>query len=54
MSMTNLCKFVGKYINPDYGSRLEEYISTRNPQSVYDVERLTKDYEKQFQETGYF
>ena len=28
-----------------YGSRLEEYIVSKNPQDASDIERLTKDYE---------
>jgi hypothetical protein len=28
-----------------YGSRLEEYIVSKNPQDTADIERLTKDYE---------
>jgi len=28
-----------------YGSRLEEYIVSKNPQDTADIERLTKEYE---------
>ena len=28
-----------------YGSRLEEYIVSKHPQDVADIERLTRDYE---------
>ena len=28
-----------------YGSRLEEYIVSKNPQDTSDIERLTRDYE---------
>jgi hypothetical protein len=28
-----------------YGSRLEEYIVSKNPQDTADIERLTRDYE---------
>lgn len=28
-----------------YGSRLEEYIISKNPQDTADIERFTKDYE---------
>ena len=28
-----------------YGSRLEEYIVSKNPQDTADIERFTKDYE---------
>jgi hypothetical protein len=28
-----------------YGSRLEEYIISKNPQDTADIERLTKDYQ---------
>jgi len=30
----------------DYGSKLEEYITSHNPKSTYDVEKLTKEYEE--------
>jgi hypothetical protein len=29
-----------------YGSELEQYIVDKNPQSIYDVERLAKEYDK--------
>jgi hypothetical protein len=32
--------------NETYGSRLEEYIVSNNPQSTYDVERLATEYNK--------
>ena len=28
-----------------YGSRLEEYIVSKNPQDTSDIERLTREYE---------
>ncbi len=28
-----------------YGSKLEEYIVSKNPQDTADIERLTRDYE---------
>jgi hypothetical protein len=28
-----------------YGSRLEEYIVSKNPQDTADIDRLTKEYE---------
>jgi hypothetical protein len=28
-----------------YGSRLEEYIVSKNPQDTADIERLTREYE---------
>lgn len=28
-----------------YGSRLEEYIVSKNPQDTADIERFTRDYE---------
>ena len=31
--------------SPTYGSRLEEYIISKNPQDTADVERLTKEYD---------
>ena len=48
MTYTNLCyfcKYIGKLFNTDYGSQLEEYIESRYPKSVYDVEKFTRDYE---------
>ena len=48
MTHTNLCyfyNFIGKLFNTDYGSQLEEYINSRYPKSVYDVEKFTREYE---------
>ena len=48
MTYTNLCyfcQFIGKLFNTDYGSQLEEYITSHYPKSVYDVEKLTREYE---------
>ena len=36
----------GMFANDTYGSRLEEYIVSNNPQSTYDVERLATEYNK--------
>ena len=33
------------YKNP-YGSELERYIVSHNPQSIYDVEKLTQEFDK--------
>ena len=32
-----------------YGSKLEEYIVSRNPTNTYDVEKYTKEYESKQQ-----
>ncbi len=37
----------GMMADDTYGSRLEEYIVSQNPQNTYDVERLAKEYNKQ-------
>ena len=29
-----------------YGSKLEQYIVDKNPQNIYDIERLAKEYDK--------
>ena len=42
--------FIGALVslfNPStYGSDLEQYIISRNPQNVYDVEKYTLEYEQ--------
>ena len=56
MTHTDLCyfcKFISGLFNADYGSQLEEYINSRNPKSVYDVEQYTRDYQSQFDSTRY-
>lgn len=41
-----LQKFVKSWFGqPSLGSRLENYIMSGNPKSIYDVERLTKEFE---------
>lgn len=30
----------------NYGSELEDYVMSRNPQSVYDVEKYALDYQR--------
>jgi hypothetical protein len=48
MTYTNLCyfcKYIGRLFTSDYGSQLEDYINSRNPKSVYDVEKITKEFE---------
>jgi hypothetical protein len=44
--------FGGMMKSETYGSRLEEYISSRNPCDIADVERLTTQYERKSKE-GY-
>ena len=29
-----------------YGGELDSYIQSRNPQNLYDIERLTKEFER--------
>lgn len=31
---------------PTYGSKLEDYINSRNPIDTYDVEKYTREYEE--------
>lgn len=31
---------------PTYGSKLEEYIVSRNPRDTYDVEHLTREFDE--------
>jgi hypothetical protein len=38
--------FSDMFSNDTYGSRLEEYIVSQNPQNTYDVERLATEYNK--------
>ena len=33
-----------KRISGDYGTNLESYITSRNPQNEGDIERFTRDY----------
>jgi hypothetical protein len=45
--------FFGQWFDTDsnlheYGSKLERYILANNPQSVYDVEQLTRQFEQKF------
>lgn len=35
-----------KFSTDTYGSRLERYIASRNPQNACDVEKLTRDFER--------
>ena len=39
-----LVAFLG-FFTDSYGSQLEEYINSRYPKSVYDVEKFTREYE---------
>lgn len=32
--------------SPSYGSHLENYINSHNPKTVYDIERLTEEFER--------
>lgn len=38
--------FVGLIGEQTYGSKLEEYITSRNPQNTADVERFAREYQK--------
>lgn len=48
--LVGLFTVVGIYFvfgkSKSYGSALEEYISSKNPSSIYDVERYAKEYEE--------
>jgi hypothetical protein len=39
--------YSGMFASETYGSRLEEYIASHNPQNTYDVERLANEFDKQ-------
>lgn len=41
-----LINFTGMFINETYGSDLEKYIVSKNPQHAGDVERLTTEYNR--------
>lgn len=36
-----------------YGSELERYIASRNPRDIFDVERLSNEYERSQSKQGY-
>ncbi len=36
--------YSGMFASETYGSRLEEYIASHNPQNTYDVEQLEKKF----------
>lgn len=44
--------FAGMMTSETYGSSLEEYITSRNPCDIADVERLTAQYDRKSKE-GY-
>lgn len=48
--LVGLLTVVGVYFalgkTKSYGSALEEYISSKNPSSIYEVERLAKKYDE--------
>lgn len=44
--LTYIPKLFNQSQKTTYGSELERYIVARNPQSTYDVERLTQEFDK--------
>ena len=51
MLLLNYLKQLVKTAKPqNYGSSLEAYIVSKNPQSIYDVEYWTRQYDKQSKE----
>lgn len=44
MSFLNLLEAFFGFISNNYGSELENYINSRNPQNEGDVERFTREY----------
>lgn len=40
-----LSKLISWFDQLSYGSMLERYILSRNPKSIYDIERLTREFE---------
>lgn len=45
-----LFAFLGFSFADTYGSALERYIVSRNPQDVGDIERLTQEFDRRQQE----
>jgi hypothetical protein len=43
-----------KSIRGDYGSQLESYITSRNPQNEGDVERYTREYHDRIVQNRYY
>jgi len=41
---------LGLLSEQSYGSQLEQYINSRNPKDVGDVERMTNDFERRTQQ----
>lgn len=39
-------------VSQTYGSKLEQYIVSHNPQDVHDVERLTREFDEKQQRQG--
>jgi len=44
MSFLSLLEAFFGFIGTSYGSELENYITSRNPQNESDVERFTREY----------
>jgi hypothetical protein len=43
-----------KCIRGDYGSQLESYITSKNPQNEGDVERFTREYHDRIIQNRYY
>jgi len=41
---------LGLLSNQSYGSQLEQYINSKNPVDICDVERLTNEFERKSQQ----
>jgi len=51
-TMKSIYKFLENLFKPvTHQNKLEEYIVSHNPQSVNDVEKLTRDYDRKMKQT---
>jgi len=41
---------LGLLSNQSYGSQLEQYINSKNPKDIGDIERLTNEFERKSQQ----
>jgi hypothetical protein len=46
MIQTILDKIKSMFITTTYGSELDSYIQSRNPQNLCDIERFTEEFER--------
>jgi hypothetical protein len=52
--MIQLITSLLKRISGDYGTNLESYITSRNPQNEGDIERFTRDYHERIIQNRYY